>query len=88
MLRGVHWPLAALVMFRGADAARESELKRDIGERVTPDAPAVFYRDARVQHDNLDVGNAAGELAALEFVRSEAERLAALPGYDPCRPGE
>jgi len=41
-----------------------------------------------VQHDYLDVGEADGELAAMEFVRSEAERLAALPGYDPCSSGE
>jgi len=73
---------------RAAAAERESALKQAIDERVTPDALTVFYRDARVQHDYLDVGEADGEFAALEFVRSEAERLAALPGYDPCRPGE
>lgn len=41
-------------------------------------------RDEALLRAHLDVWAASDEIAALEFVEDEIERLSTVPGYDPC----
>lgn len=49
------------------------------------DAQILLVKDHNVMRGYLETWEADGEMAALDFVRSEVERLSQLPGYDPCK---
>jgi len=75
----------------GSDASiaaverRQAQFRRELyDENPSHGVNFLVEYDVNSLSDYLAVFQVYGEKAALEFARSEAERLKSLPGYDPC----
>ena len=65
---------------------RQAQFRRELyDEMLTEGATFLMEHDANALSDYLSVFEVYGENSALQFARSEAERLKAVPGYEPCR---
>jgi len=89
--RGIGIGLQAMIAEESGDEAalaavreREREYRNWRVEHLTTDGQIVLMGDERVLRQYLDEFDAHGELASLEYLREEVERLKRLPGYDPC----
>lgn len=89
--RGIGIGLQATIAEQtGDEAALAAVRKRELDHRnwldqhLNPDGQTVLRGDEGVLRQYLDEFDAHGELAALEFLHDEVERLKRLPGYDPC----
>jgi len=89
--RAIGISLQAMIAEESGDEAglaavreREREYRNWRDEHLTTDGQIVLMGDERVLRQYLDEFDAHGELASLEYLREEVERLKRLPGYDPC----
>jgi hypothetical protein len=83
MIKSVYELSGDLKSMRETEAIRTSLSDRYV--RNDQDAQLLLVKDHNVMRGYLETWEADGEMAALDFVRSEVERLSQLPGYDPCK---